>query len=42
MNTLEGVSSAQLLTKADPEEFDLVILGGRWYGIDNCCMDVCQ
>src|SRR4029077_21142442 len=28
MNTLEGVSSAQLLKKTDPEEFDLVILGG--------------
>ncbi|HYT18961.1 MAG TPA: FAD-dependent oxidoreductase [Candidatus Polarisedimenticolia bacterium] len=28
MNTLESVSSAQLLTKTDPEEFDLVILGG--------------
>jgi pyruvate/2-oxoglutarate dehydrogenase complex dihydrolipoamide dehydrogenase (E3) component len=28
MNTLEGVSSAQLLTKTDPEGFDLVILGG--------------
>ncbi len=28
MNTLESVSSAQLLTKTDPEEFDLVVLGG--------------
>src|SRR5437879_8628300 len=28
MNTMEGVSSAQLLKKTDPEEFDLVILGG--------------
>ena len=28
MNTLEGVSSAQLLKKTDPEDFDLVILGG--------------
>ena len=28
MNTLEGVSSAQLLKKTDLEEFDLVILGG--------------
>src|SRR6267378_2806536 len=28
MNTMEGVSPAQLLKKTDPEEFDLVILGG--------------
>src|ERR1700758_190839 len=28
MNTLEGVSSAQLPKKTDAEEFDLVILGG--------------
>src|ERR1700722_694789 len=28
MNTLQGVSSAQVPKKTDPEEFDLVILGG--------------
>ena len=28
MNTVESVSSAQLLKKTDPEEYDLVILGG--------------
>src|ERR1700686_5486583 len=28
MSTLESVASAQLLKKTDPEEFDLVILGG--------------
>src|SRR5579864_8945467 len=28
MSTLENVSSAQLLNKTAPEEFDLVILGG--------------
>ena len=28
MSTVESVSSAQLLKNTDPEEFDLVILGG--------------
>ena len=28
MNTVESVSSAQLLKRTDPEEYDLVILGG--------------
>ena len=28
MNTMENVSSAQLLKETNPEEYDLVILGG--------------
>ncbi len=40
MKSTESTSSAQVLKKTQPEEFDLVILGGR-HGLDHRCVDFC-
>jgi hypothetical protein len=39
MKRTESTSSAQVFKKTQPEEFDLVILGGA--RLDHRCMDFC-